>query len=389
MVPRSSRWILVLGALLALVVGLSACGSGSSSTSSGGGGSSSTSSEEGGEASAGVEEAKKDFAKFQEGIGLPSITPLGKPLPENVSVDIVSCNTTGCEPTPALIAGKIAGLLGWKVKVIKVDSGNPVEIKSGMEQAVRDSPSAVIYFGLEPTQVAAGVKELNSKEIPVIGLQGVLKEGEETPLYVQMPANEGNELLAQMLAAGVVAETNGEANVGLVSIPVFPVYKEVVAPAFKEWVGKYCESCAVEQYDLPVSSLGTNSASLISNFLQAHPDINSAALLQGGMANGLYAAMSGAGLQERVSIYQGYVNPENLPEIAEGKIKFGVPDPNNEIAYITADTLLRMLTGQSIKPDQEANPGIVWTQENVPDGEGDQPDVVPGLEGIFKKAWGV
>jgi ABC-type sugar transport system substrate-binding protein len=380
---------LVLGALLALVIGVSACGGGSSSSSSGGGESGGSTGAEGGSSSAGVERAKEDFATFQKGIGLPSITPLGKPLPEGVSVDIISCNTTGCQPTPALIAGNIAQMLGWNVKVIKVDSGNPVEIKTGMEQAIRDEPSAVIYFGLEPTQVASSVKELNEKEIPVIGMQGVLAEGEETPLYVQIPANEGNELLAQMLASGVVAETNGEANVGLVSIPTFPVYKDVVAPAFEEWMGKYCESCEVELYDLPVSSLGTNSASLISNFLQAHSDINSAALLQGGMANGLYAAMSGAGLQERVSIYQGYVNPENLPEISEGKIKFGVPDPNNEIAYITADALLRMLTNQSIKPDQEANPGIVWTEENVPDGEGGQPDVVPNLEGIFQEAWGV
>jgi ABC-type sugar transport system substrate-binding protein len=382
MVSRSSRWIWLVVLSLALAIGVSACGGGSDSTSSSSGGASAAD-------SAGLAEAKADFAKYQKGIGLPSITPLGKPLPQGKSVDIVSCNTTGCQPTPALIAGKIAELVGWDVKVIKVNSGDPVEIKSGMEQALRDGPSAVIYFGLEPTQVAGSVKELNEKDIPVIGLQGVLAPGEETPLYVQMPANIGNELLARMLAAGVVAETNGEANVGLVSIPTFPVYKQVVAPAFEKFVGEYCSSCDVTLYDLPVTSLGTNSASLIANFLQAHPDVNAAALLQGGMANGLSAALKGSGLSDRVGLYQGYVNPENLPEISSGTIKFGVPDPNNEIAYITSDALLRIFTNQSIKPDQEANPGIVWTQANVPVGADGQPDVVPNLEGIFREAWGL
>lgn len=369
-------------AVAGIVAGCGSSKSGSTSTaSSSSGGSSSSSSS--GSASGGLAQAQADFQKYQTPTGLEGLTKIGKTIPSGKSVDFVICGPAECVP-PATDFTQAATILGWHVKTI--DGGiDPGSNKAAMDEAVRDHPSAVIYEGLDSSVFQPEIATLKSDKIPVIAWQTT--DTPAPPNFLVIPGGSHYKLVTKMMAAAAMVATNGKPDVGFIAVPAFPIYANEIDPEFKAAVKSYCSSCQVHEYDMPVPALGKNATSLAVNFVRANPGINVLVMDQDVVSLGLKAALAGAGLSS-VKDVGLYGSAANLPNVADGAEFALVPDPYVEMAYLDADALARLFTGQNPVEDMNTTaPAVIWTKSNLPSTTTLEPNL-PSYKSIFLSLWG-
>jgi ribose transport system substrate-binding protein len=377
-----------LGAALALVAStlvVAACGSDSKSSDSGSAaGSSTASSTDTG--SAGYAKAQADFTKFQSGEGLGDVPAIGKPVPKGKTIDFVTCGPAACLP-PATFTKQAASKVGWKVKVIN-GGVDPESNKNAMAQAVKDSPDAVVFEGLDSSVFQAELKALKAKKIPTIGWQTT--DTPAPPDFYVIPGPSHYPLLAKAAAAAAMVAGKGKPVIGHIAVPTFPIYKNTIDPEFDKAVKGYCPDCTVKTFDMPVTSIGKDSATRIVNFLRSNAKINVLVHDQDATALGLAPALKGASITgiQNVGIYP---TAANVPNLADGSEFALLPDPFAEMGYLVVDSLARVFTGQA--PDATIGltaPVVAWTKDNAPQPAGNQlPAAQPGFEAKFVKAWGV
>jgi ribose transport system substrate-binding protein len=398
-----SRWRAVLIACLAvgMVVLLAACGSSSSSTSSSSGGSTeeaapaeSESGESGetepvdeSEAESGGDgyaKAQADFKEFLKPATFESMPPVGKPIPEGKTIAFVMCGSPGCKALPELFE-QAAKVLGWNVKVINGGLA-PEEAQAAMKEAVRLEPDGVVNEGLPREFFVQQVNELKQKGIPLIDWQTVAES--EPPDFVQIPGASFYPLVMKMAAASAMVATEGKPVVGHISVPAYPIFAKM-GELLPEALAEYCSACEIKTYEMPVTSIGKDSSTRIVNFLRANPDVNILIIDQNYIPLGLSASLKGAGL-ENVPTIQLFAGAQNVPEVKAGTMFAMIPDAYPEGMWLTADTFARIFVGEATEADEQATaPSQVWTDENVPQPEGElMPAVSTNYQEVFKEAWG-
>lgn len=388
MVRKGRTTAVALAVLGALAV--AGCGSSSNSSSSSGSassagssGASSSTSSGSGSTNSGLAQAQADFKTFQTPQGLEGLTKIGKPIPSGKSVDFVICGPAECVP-PGTDFTTAATILGWHVKVINggIDPGSN---KAAMDQAIRDHPDAVIYEGLDSSVFQPELATLKSSHIPTIAWQ--TSDKSDPPDFLVIPGPSHYKLATKMMAAAVMVATNGKPDVGFIAVPAFPIYANVIDPEFKAAVKSYCSSCQVHEYDMPVPSLGKDATARAVNFVRANPGINVLVMDQDSVSLGLQAQLNGAGLSNVKDIGL-YPSAANLPNVASGAEFALIPDPYIEMAFLDADALARIFTGQSPSPDvQTTAPAVIWTKSNLPSTSTLMP-TIPDAAARFKALWG-
>jgi ribose transport system substrate-binding protein len=378
----ASRMRLAMGlALAALALVVAACGSSDNSS----GTASKTTSGSASTGSAGYQKAQADYKQFQQGVGLGSVPAVGKPIPKGKTIDFVTCGPAACLP-PATFTKQAAEKLGWKVKVIN-GGLDPESNKAAMDQAVKDSPDAVVFEGLDSSVFQSELQQLKAKKIPTIGWQTT--DQPALPDFYVIPGPSHYPELAKAAAASAMVAGNGKPVIGHIAVPTFPIYKNTIDPEFNKAVKAYCPDCKVETFDMPVTSIGKDSATRIVNFLRSHKDINVLVHDQDATALGLAPALKGAGITgiQNVGIYPTSANAPNLSDGSEHTL---LPDPFAEMGYLVVDSLARVFTGQS--PEKTISmtaPVVAWTKANQPDVQNNTlPPAQPGFESKFTQAWG-
>lgn len=372
--------------IAALIAGaallLAACGSSSKSSTSSTGSVSSAASSAG--ATAGFAAAQADFQKFQTPQGLENLPKIGKPIPTGKKVDFVVCGPAECLP-PATDFTKAATMLGWSVKTINggIDPGSN---QAAMSQAVRDHPDAVIFEGLDSAVFQPQLAQLKAANIPVIAWQTTDKPDPPNHLLV-IPGPTHYNLVTKMMAAAAMVAANGKPNVGFIAVPAFPIYANTIDPEFKAALKSYCSSCQVHEYDMPVPSLGKDATARAVNFARSNPGINVLLMDQDSVSLGLQAQLNGAGLSnvKDIGLYPSAANLPNVPSGAEFAL---IPDPYLEMAYLDADALARIFTGQDPAPDVNTTaPAAIWTKSNLPSTTA-LVATLPTYQQTFKAVWG-
>jgi ribose transport system substrate-binding protein len=371
---------------LALVVPaltVAACGSSDSGSSGDAPASTAASSSS---ASAGYTQAQADYKQFQTAQGLGTVPPIGKAVPKGKTIDFVTCGPAACLP-PATFTKEAASKLGWNVKVIN-GGLDPESNKNAMDQAVKDNPDAVVFEGLDSSVFQSELKQLKAKKIPTIGWQTT-----DTPslpdLYV-IPGPSHYPLLAKAAAASAMVAGNGKPVIGHIAVPTFPIYKNTIDPEFDKAVKAYCPDCTIKTFDMPVTSIGKDSATRIVNFLRSNSKINVLVHDQDATALGLSPALKGASITgiKNIGIYP---TAANMPNLQDGSETTLLPDPFHEMGYLVVDSLARGFTGGSPQDSIDLTaPVIAWTKDNAPEAVNNQlPPAEPGFEQKFLKAWGV
>ena len=376
--------ILALAIVASVIV--AACGSStssSSSTTSPAATSSTSGSSSSSSSGSGYAQAQADFKSFQTPQGLQGLPAIGKTIPTGKSIDFVICGPAECVP-PSTDFTQAATILGWHVKTI--DGGeDPGSNQAAMAETVRDHPSAVIYEGLSSAVFQPQLKQLRADHIPVIAWQTT--DPDSVPTNLTIPGPSHYLLATKMMAAAAMVATNGKPDVGFIAVPAFPIYANTIDPEFKAALKAYCSTCQVHEYDMPVPALGKNATSLAVNFARANPGINVMVMDQDSVSLGLKAALASAGLSNVKDIGL-YPSAANLPLVADGDEFALIPDPYLEMAYLDADALARIFTGESPEPDiQTTAPAVIWTKSNVPSTTTLEASL-PDYKSIFLKIWG-
>jgi ribose transport system substrate-binding protein len=305
-----------------------------------------------------------------------------KPIPTGKRIVYVHCGVPACTIIADAI-NRAAKVLGWKYQTLSTD-GTPESVKNAWKTAVRMKPDAVLSSGYDKALYATELAQLKKLGIGVYNYATLDKPGGGIRLMIGGPKDV--EPAGWQMAAYIVSDTKGKANVLYVDLPSFTILQPV-GKAFKRDYAKWCPGCPIDTMDMPVTALGKDAPDKIVSYLRAHPDVNYVAFSYDGASLGLPAALKAAGIAGKVKFVGEAPSVENLGYVASGGEAATVSQGYYEIWANVVDAVARDLTGQSIKGNQSWKiPYFLQTKSNLKSSTGFAP-VVPNLYGQLKQLW--
>ncbi|MCD0449160.1 substrate-binding domain-containing protein [Actinocorallia sp. API 0066] len=378
-----TRQLTASAAAAALALGVAACGG-----SSGGGGGEGTAAD-----TAGLKQAKAladTYSTPPTSIGIT--VPVGKPVPSGKTIIAIGAGPGGQGTILTYKAvTEAARLFGWTVKVIQPQSPTPQLFQQALTQAIQLKPDAVLISATEVAAIQDQLKELKSKNIPVISSTGPDPTGDL--LTLQIMGTDGLSGLATAVADKTLADLDGPGEIGMVGIQGYKIINDY-SVAYRDEVKELCPSCTIKDTSIPVTALGTNDGTLIVNFLRANPNLKALFVGYDGMATNLIAAAKAAGVT-LPKTYSVATAVSNIPHVASGALTASAPFDQPELGWRTVDALARIFTGQTdaaLDLAVQYTRPLIWAKDfnNVPPAPEAQtfPKLVPDYEEQYKKLWG-
>lgn len=224
-VHRTSKLIMGVGAVIALLSGLAACSSSSSPTSSSSPASSSSSSSPA--SSSGTNDSGLTAAVFNA-IASHYISPpptSGPPVAKNKTVWWMGCGNS--VPACKLLSDSgaaAAKLLGWNFHVADGNLNQNGGYATAIRTALAAHPDALVIQGMDCAQVEQPLEEAKAEGVPVLGVQSIdcsaEKAGAPTLIPIQMLYAKNAPTLKEYYnsfganaAKYLIAATNGKAQV--------------------------------------------------------------------------------------------------------------------------------------------------------------------------------
>lgn len=357
--------------LAAVLVTASACGSSDASGS-------------GSVDEAGLKAAEATVAKASERpTTIPVTEPVGKPIPTGKKITFVSCGVEACAiQGPILAAG--AKSLGWTVDQVATD-GSAEKVQGAIDSAIRNGSDAVILNAADRDAYAKQIADAKKAGVQFVTCCSLATAGDG--LLYNTATDKQNGPIGDYLAAEVVADSKGKANALYVNISAFEILKQVGA-SFDEGVKKYCDSCSVENLDIPLTSLGKDAPDRIISYLRSHPKVNYVALsVTDALGAGLPAALKAAGLGDKVKIVGQGGGTQNFTDMKAGSVHALVPGDLFSYDYLMLDALARHWAGV---PLNDAGPPY-WLvkKDTVPTDTSKPFPVIEDYKAQYEKLWGV
>lgn len=314
-------------------------------------------------------------------------TPLSRPIPKNKTLAVIEIGVPDVVNIDNWIQ-KASTDAGWSMK--RIQAGLTAEtFKAAMDQAVRMKPSAVLLTSYPTAVYASELQQLNAMNIPVIGLTvasptggGLIAALAGGPRYVRW---------GQVMAAEVSAASGGSnANTLVTLVPDYST-ASYVQQGFTQAYPVLCpKNCSYHVLNFSATDIGTNVPSQIVSYLQAHPNVHYLAMYGTFMATGVVPALRAAGLLNQVTIFTHDLDPSTAQDMAAGVNETDYSAAPAEMAYRAVDILIRYLSGDQTWK-QSADTGLpewITTPKNLPAGatSGYQPTVA-NVQAEYRKLW--
>lgn len=332
-----AKWM----AMLALAaVALCACSSGDATGSSG---------SQGATGSVDTATAEQLVAEYS---GQPSAFPVDQPLaqrPTGSSIGYLQCSTPICGLVGETLQ-QAADAMGTKLEVVKAGT-SVVDLQNAMSTLISLNPAAVVIAGVEPAQISNQLQTLQDANIPVIG-QGIMY-AEKYGIDANMSNEQTMQLAGQLLAAYAVKTKGADSNVAFYTTPELS-FSPIIADAFAEEYKKLCPSCEMRTESIPLATVGNTAPQKVVADLEAHPDTNQAVFAVLDATNGLPAALSTAGMSDRVDVFGYGASPVNLQDIQSGGLKMGIALDSNVNSWTLIDAAARLIGGQALTSGEES-----------------------------------
>src|SRR3954464_6921463 len=364
--------LLLLGATMAAATACGSSGSSSSGSPTKAGG------------SAGVSRAQslaQQATTRPTTIGLA--TAVGKPVPTGKKVVFISCGVQACELRGDIIKRGAADL-GWNGSTISTD-GSPEQLQNAFETALRQGADAVILNAVNRAAVSKQIAEAQQKGVAFVTCCSTAPAGDGILANVAGTGNSAK--IGQSLAAHHVAHSQGKANTLYVNISAFEILKALGAQ-FQSTYQRLCASCGYASLDVPVTSIGKDAPARIVSSLRSHPQVNYIVLsVSNALGAGLPAALSAAGLADKVKIVGQSGDTQTFQDLASNKMQSVVQFDYYAIDYLMLAALARHFAGA---PEQPATPPLwIVTANNMPaEATKGLFPVVTNYRDEFKKLWG-
>ncbi|MEW2398223.1 substrate-binding domain-containing protein [Streptomyces sp. NPDC046862] len=373
---RAARRALTAIAPATSLLALAACGTGTTPSAD--------STQAAAPASPGLTAARAALAKYSERPDTISVTqPVGRKIPKGKKIDFILCGVQSCKDLADFFT-EAAGELGWHVKRIATQ-GTPESVQAAYEQAVRDKPDAVVASGFPRAVYAKQLAQLKAAGIPVIQSNADDVVGKGVSLLKNGPKDVG--IQGQMLASWVVSNSGAKANTVYFDLPAYTILKPVkdaFAAKYKEW----CEGCALDQVDVPITAVGKDMPDRVVSYLRSHPKVTHVVFSLGLLNVGVPTALKTAGITGK-HIVVNVGDAQNYQYIQSGLTDGAMALNSHETAWLQVDALARHFTGGSMAVDQKAAlPNMLVTKDNLPSADGDFP-IVEDYQKQFKALWGL
>ncbi|GHE42182.1 sugar ABC transporter substrate-binding protein [Streptomyces capitiformicae] len=373
---RAVRRALTTTVPVASLLALAACGTGTTPAAD--------STQAAAPGSPGLTAARAALAKYSERPATISVTqPVGRAIPKGKKIDFILCGVQSCKDLADFFT-EAAEELGWQVKQIATQ-GTPESVQAAYEQALRDKPDAVVASGFPRAVYAKQLAQLKAADIPVIQSNADDLLGDGISLLKNGPDDVGVQ--GQMLASWVVSNSGAKANTVYFDLPAYTILKPVkdsFAAKYEEW----CDGCALDQVDVPITAVGKDMPDRVVSYLRSHPKVTHVVFSLGLLNVGVPAALKTAGITgKRIVVNVG--DAQNYQYIQSGLTDGAMALNSHETAWLQADALARHFTGQPMDVDQKAAlPNMLVTKDNLPSADGDFP-IVEDYQAQFKALWGL
>jgi ribose transport system substrate-binding protein len=373
---RTQLRLVALGALAAVL--LVATGCGSSNNNNGG----SAASGSGSSADLGAAKQLAQQASTRP-TQITQTKPIDKPIPSGKKITFISCGVEACAVQgPILSEG--AKLLGWTVKQVGTD-GSPEKVQNAFQAAIRDGANAVIIDAADKDALASSIAAAKAKGVEFVTCCSLAQQGKDVLFNTGTP--EQNATIGKMLASKVVADSGGKADSLYVNVSAFAILA-AVGTTFEDQYKKLCADCGYAKIDIPLTSLGKDAPDRIVSYLRSHPKVNYLVLSESGsLGPGLPAALQAAGLTDKVKIVGQGGNQQVYQDVGAGKIVAVTPSSLYGYDYSMLDALARKWAGVPV----EQTPPEFWlmTKDNIPSGiNGPAFPIVQDYKARWAKLWG-
>ena len=339
---------------------------------------------------AGLAAAKANVAKYSKSDGTIGVTkPLTKKA-ERKTIAWLECDVPTCAAylTPGFKAATTA--LGWELKTIPMKSTDP---GPAFQQAIDAGVNYIASTGLATAQYTAQLAAAKAKGIGVLSCFGTDDPSEASGLLMQCGDESFVQKTGPLMADWAIADSEGKANVLVVTIRDFPVLV-VEEDAFKAQLTKYCPTCTVDTLSVTLADLtGGKVPAAVASKVQANAKINYVFNTFGDLPGGVTAALKSAGLDKKVKVYGQDFSKIDLDEIVAGTMGAWSANPKGYSGWLMVDAAARLSVGMKLEEERAAAalPTIIIndakTAKELSDAGGDW--YPAGTDAAFKKLWGV
>jgi ribose transport system substrate-binding protein len=251
------------------------------------------------------------------------------------------------------------------VKVTLCDGkGTPQGWSQCSGQALASHPSVIIDQSITPKLIGADLEKATKQGIHVI--EGNIHDPSSKKDLtkgaiggVAFPFVKVGKLMADW----AIADTNGKANVIIVTSSDVPNATDIVDQGAKPEFKKLCPACKVKVVDVPVSDWATQMTSNVQSAIAADPSVNYVLPIYDGMTTFVTPAIVQAGASSRIKEVSFNADLGPMKDLVAGKqlaADVGISVPWQGWQY--ADQALRVITGH--KPVIEHTPIRVFTRAN-------------------------
>jgi ribose transport system substrate-binding protein len=350
----------VLPVLLATASVLAACGD----DGNGGGSSGSASS---GQTSAGVAAAKAYLATREAN---PTEIQPSAPLSKKPESGKLLVKLVTPQPVTAVVSDgtkAAAEKLGWEYKAIPVEAtaeGIQKAFQAALE--LQPQPVAIEVSGYPKVTFAAQLAKAKEKGIAVISESTTDAPNTGDGIVALLDGPPQVQVWGKDIAAKVIADSNGSAQVAMFSVSAYPILGEFVK-GFKDAMTEWCPTdCSVTDVDQQATDIGTKTPSSVVSTLQRNPKIKYAVFSFGDMTIGVQAALKGAGLSDKVKIAGETPTVANIKAVKDGTELAWTGFAAPVLGWRTVDAAARHVNGDPIDVASTAElPTQVITKENV------------------------
>ena len=391
---RKFRSVLAVMAVAGIVVG--ACGDDEKSTDTTAGGSTETTAAGGTETTAaggedaGLAAARANVEAHLTADGAIGVTIPLTAVPEKKTIAWMECDVPTCAAylTPGFKAATAA--LGWDLQIFPMTSTDP---GPGIQAAIDSAPDFIAMTGVVAAQFQPQVDAAKAAGIPLLSCFGTDDPSPELGIYMQCGDENFVSKTGPLMADWAIVDSEGAANVLIVSIPDFPVLV-VETDAYKAQMEKNCSNCKYTELNVTLDDLIQGKVpDLVASALQADPSINYVFNSFGDLPGGVTATLASAGLADQVTVYGQDFSTIDLEEIVAGTQGAWSADPKGYAAWLMVDAAARLSLGMELTEERDAAalPTIIIDEpaeaQAIIDVGGDW--MPPGAEDAFKALWGV
>jgi ribose transport system substrate-binding protein len=389
------KHLALLAALLGAMALLTACGGGSSSTSSGSTEAETTESTESETANASEEEGSEESSGGLEPFSATvataekEITAWPKDAPtepvKNIekgkTIVFIACGlaSPGCRVIGES-AGEAAEKLGWNFKLLDGEF-SPSKTRAAFEQAIALNADAILTTGIDPTQFADVIKKARADGIKYVAGFSDNPIGELNEAEVDTKAAESGKIIASK----AIVDNNGEGKYALFNFPVFKVLRDRMQ-AVKETIEE-CEKCEiVAEEEINPAEAGQTLPSATSAVVQKNPDLSAIITGIDGFAAEQLPTLNG--LNYEGGLYSVNGEEQAIKAIEKGEENATVANPLVWGGWAEIDNAARLFA--EMEPSGGGIPLRLLTKENLPPNLGPQGfETEFEFKPEFEKLWGL